>query len=103
MKRKKPYTEMNTKELAEATAEFDKEFVADSFGKAPPEARARLAKARKRGRPRRGAGVKVISVSVERDLLERSDSLAEKLGVSRASLIERGLMAVLAATGEGRK
>jgi hypothetical protein len=36
---------------------------------------------------------------VERDLLARSDSLAKDLGLSRASLIERGLHAVLAAQG----
>jgi hypothetical protein len=36
---------------------------------------------------------------VERDLLSRSDSLAKDLGLSRASLIERGLHAVLAAQG----
>lgn len=52
---------------------------------------------RKPGRPRRGAGAKVISVSVERRLLARSDALAKELGVSRASLIERGLRAVLEA------
>ena len=52
---------------------------------------------RKPGRPRRGGGAKVISVSVERGLLARSDALAKELGVSRASLIERGLRAVLEA------
>jgi hypothetical protein len=44
-----------------------------------------------------GGGVKVISVSVERGLLARSDALARDLGISRASLIERGLRAVLEA------
>jgi len=96
----KPFHEMTTNELADATEEFDREFVADTFGKAPPEARARHAKARKRGRPRKGAGARVISVSVEKDLLARSDNLAERMGISRASLIQRGLLAVLAAAGE---
>ena len=41
--------------------------------------------------------MKVISVSVERGLLARSDALARDLGISRASLIERGLRAVLEA------
>jgi hypothetical protein len=42
----------------------------------------------------------VISVSVERGLLSRSDSLAKNLSLSRASLIERGLKAVLAVEGK---
>lgn len=39
----------------------------------------------------------MISVSVERGLLARSDALARTLGISRAALIERGLRVVLAA------
>jgi hypothetical protein len=42
----------------------------------------------------------VISVSVERGLLGRSDRLAKSLGVSRAALIERGLKAVLAGSAK---
>jgi len=42
---------------------------------------------------------KVISVSVERQLLSRSDELAEELGLTRAAIIARGLKAVLAAEG----
>lgn len=43
----------------------------------------------------------MISVSIERGLLGRSDQLAKALGVSRAALIERGLNAVLAGIGKG--
>ncbi len=99
-RRRKPFAAMNAKELAEATAEFDREFAVDSFGPPPPEAEALLEKARRRGRPRKGAGAKVISVSVEKGLLERSDSLAKRMKISRAALIARGLRAVLAAAGE---
>ncbi len=49
----KPFSEMNAQELAEATAEFDKEFIADSFGPPPPEALEQLERARKRGRSRK--------------------------------------------------
>lgn len=95
------YTSMTTEELAEATAEFDKEFVADTFGPLTPELAERWRRARqKRGRPRMGKGAKVISVSVEKDLLARSDALARKLKVRRAALIARGLRAVLAAAKE---
>ena len=52
-KKDKPFSEMNTQELAEATAEFDREFIADSFGPPPPEARQRLERARNRGRSRK--------------------------------------------------
>ena len=44
--------------------------------------------------------MKVISVSVERTLLARSDAVARRMGVTRAGLIERGLKAILAAQGE---
>lgn len=88
--------------LAEGTAGYDREMVIDEFGPMTPAARARWTRAkRKPGRPRRGKGARVISVSVERGLLSRSDALAKDLGLTRAGLIERGLQAVLAT--EGRK
>ena len=90
---------MNARELAEATAAYGREMVIDEFGPPSPAARERWQRARRKpGRPRRGTGVRVISVSVERDLLRRSDKLASDLGVSRARLIERGLRVVLAAS-----
>lgn len=89
-----------TSEIAEAGAGYGREFEIDGFSPMTPAARARWARAkRKPGRPRREAGAKAISVSVERDLLSRSDALANDLGLSRAALIERGLKAVLAAGG----
>lgn len=91
------YLRMNAEELAAATAEFDREMViSQSRALASSERRTWQEARRKPGRPRRGAGVKVISVSVERGLLSRSDALASRLGVSRAALIERGLRLVLA-------
>lgn len=91
------YQQMSTEELAATTAEFDREMVASrSRSLTAAERRAWEAARRKPGRPRKGAGVKVISVSVERGLLLRSDALARSLGLSRAALIERGLKALLA-------
>ena len=88
-------------ELAEATAPYGREMAIDTFGPLTPVARQRWERAvRKPGRPRRGKGVKVISVSVEQELLERSDELARALGVSRARLIERGLRVVLTANSK---
>ena len=104
MKRKRPATDfprMTATELRAATREFDREMVADEFHPLSPDERARWESARRKpGRPRRGAGAKVISVSVERRLLVRSDALAKNLGITRASLVERGLKAVLAAEGK---
>jgi metal-responsive CopG/Arc/MetJ family transcriptional regulator len=84
--------------VREATSEIAK--ARAGFGPMTPAARTQWARSvRKPDRPRRGKGAKVISVSVERDLLSRSDALAKDLGLSRAGLIERGLQAVLAAQG----
>lgn len=97
-KMRKPFRSMRPEELAEATAPYGQEMVIDAFEPLTEAARVRWEKARRKpGRPRRGRGAKVISVSVEQDLLRRSDKLARTLKVSRARLIERGLRAVLAA------
>lgn len=97
-KPKKPYYEMNLEELREATAEFDKEFIADEFRPLTAKERAQWERIKRKqpGRPRTGSGAKVVSVSIEQSLLNRTDRLARKKGVTRASLIARGLKAVLA-------
>ena len=104
MKRKRARTgnhpKMSLVELRVATKDLDRELVADEFLPMGPTERARWERARRKpGRPPRGAGAKVISVSVERRLLVRSDALAKNRGITRASLVERGLKAVLAAEG----
>jgi hypothetical protein len=107
MKKKKPsrksdrYETMKTDELAEATAAYGREMAIDEFRPLTKSARIRWERARRApGRPRRGKGVKVISVSVEQDLLFESDRLARRLGVSRARLIERGLRVILEGAGK---
>jgi hypothetical protein len=57
---------------------------------------------RKPGRPRIGKGARVISVSIEQTLLERTDRLAAELGASRGQLITAGLIGVMKAAA-GRK
>ena len=92
---------MNTDQLAEATAAYGREMAIDDFGPMARKDRERWNRAGRRpGRPSRGSGAKAISVSVEQDLLVRSDQLAHELGVSRARLIEHGLRIVLANRGE---
>jgi hypothetical protein len=95
------FVRMTADELQAATAEFEHEMVAEGFRPLSARARSRWKKARQRpGRPRQGQGAKVISVTVERSLLARSDALAKNMGVTRAGMIARGLKAVLAAEGK---
>jgi hypothetical protein len=51
------------------------------------------------GRPKVGKGARVISLSVERGLLELADAYARRTGMSRAQLVARGLENILAAAG----
>ncbi len=94
------YERMRPEELITATSAFDKEFIVEESRPPSTEEKRLWARARRKpGRPVVGRGVRVISVSVERDLLTRSDALARRLGITRASLVSRGLKAVLAAEG----
>ncbi len=91
------YEQMDTAQLAAATAELDQEMVVSRSRVLTSAERRTWEEARRKpGRPRRGAGVKVISLSIERGLLAESDALARSLGISRAALVEKGLKAVLA-------
>lgn len=95
-KQTKPYSQMNAKELAAATARFDKEFVIDDSREPTAAERLQWRKAKqKRGRPRQGQGVQIISVSIEKGLLKKTDRLAKKLHTQRTKLIARGLEAIL--------
>ncbi len=90
------YESMTADELACATRRFDREFVVLDSRPLTDAERARFEQARRKpGRPRRGEGVRVVSVSIERNLLARVDAEAHRLGISRAALIERGLRRVL--------
>ncbi len=95
-KRLKPSWEMTTAELEALTKDLDDEFVAEKFK--PLTARERTeweTIKRGRGRPLVGKGAKVVSVSIERDLLARADKAAKRVGVSRARLVAAGLSRVL--------
>lgn len=63
-----------------------------------PATQARLDRfVKKMGRPKLGKGTRVVSVSVEIDLLERADAYARKAGLKRAELFTQGLKSVLPA------
>lgn len=95
-KHRKEYWEMTTEELAEATKEFNEDFVFEKTRPLTPTDRKRLALARKRGRPKIGLGAEKIRVTIERGLLRKADRYAKKSGISRSELIARGLRAVMA-------
>lgn len=93
-----PYRRMTKDELDADAAKLDREFVADQSRPLSRKLKARLRKAaRKRGRPRIGKGARKVLVTIERELLNRSDVLARRKIISRSQLIARGLEAVLAA------
>lgn len=102
MKKKKPsaieaFLALPDAEKERQCAEFDKEFIGDSFTPLPPGRRALWNRIKRRGRPRVGRGAKVISLSVEKGLLAKADAAAKNIGISRAELFARGLRAVLSA------
>jgi hypothetical protein len=96
----KPFWEMTTAELREATREFDTPSK-DGYGfrRMTPAERARWNRAkRKPGRPKIGKGAKSVLISVERDLLKNADAFARKNKLSRSQLIA-GLLRKLPKAG----
>lgn len=92
----RPYWEMNSRELAKATEEFDGEGTILRASPLSPRMRSRWAKAGKRGRPKTGKGSKRVLISMERGLLQRADILARERGIGRSELIAEGLKTLLA-------
>ena len=94
MRSSKPYWEMTTAELREATKEFDREMIPGR--PLTPRMKEALRRARnKRGRPKVGKGAARVLITVEKGLLGRADSFAKRHHLSRSQLIARGLEAVL--------
>ena len=88
----KPYWEMNLQELREATRDLEGDIDPRRLKPLSPEMKALWERMkRKRGRPPVGEGSKVISLSVEKSLLQRTDNLAKKEGLTRAQLFARAL------------
>ncbi len=50
---------------------------------------------KKMGRPKIGKGSKIITMSIERDLLKRATQFAKANGINRSALIAKGLEAVM--------
>lgn len=100
-KNAKPYWEMTTEELAEATKEFDEEFVFERTKPLTPEMKALWEKAKAKGElATNGKPQQTIAVQIDDALLKRCTALAKKKRLSRDALIARGLRTLLAAEGE---
>lgn len=98
---KKSYDEMTLAELREATREFDRELPAgpDGLPGRPmnTQERAQWSRVRKKmGRPKLGKGVKRVMISLETDLLEKSDSFAKRYHLNRSQLVSAGLRQLMA-------
>ena len=90
------FLDLSDAEKEKVWLEFEDPGSADTFRPLNASERKLWAKAkRKVGRPVVGAGSKVISVSVERELLGRADALAKDKGITRAALVAAGLKVIL--------
>ena len=101
-KKQRHWSEMNARELAEATSQFEKEFSGDGWEPLGAQDKAlfkrsaaKAAAKALRGRPRVGKGAERINISIEREMLEKADALASREGVNRSELIARGLAMLL--------
>lgn len=93
---------MNTEELAHATRTFDKEFSAHKSKPLGPADRLVHRKATKPGRPRVGKGAYRINITVEQQLLAKTDRFAKSHGLTRSQLIAHALRHEMAGTANGR-
>jgi hypothetical protein len=90
------YSRMTTREMNAVVAELERPIALSETRPMTSAEHQRWRQAKRRpGRPRRGKGVRVISLSVEQTLLVRADLAAKRAGISRAALFEIGLMTVL--------
>ncbi|MGH7140158.1 MAG: hypothetical protein ACREHD_30840 [Pirellulales bacterium] len=98
---KKKYWEMNTRELAAATKQFDEERVIDQSRPLDTKERAqwkRLKTAKQR--PNVGNAHQRISVSIEKGLLKRATAYAKKQRLSRSRLVAMALEQALSSQGK---
>ena len=96
-KPRKPYDQMNTEELAEATKQYDREELGLPGRPLTARDKALHRQAKKMGRPRigSGGGTTVVGISIETALLKLADSLAKRRKVGRSQLFTEALQAEL--------
>ncbi|MGA2582638.1 MAG: ribbon-helix-helix domain-containing protein [Tepidisphaeraceae bacterium] len=87
MKPTKPFANMTTAELAEATKQYEEMVIDKTFPLNAKERKIWEKAKNGRGQRKAGKGAKKISISLEGDMLQRADALAKKRGVNRSELI----------------
>ena len=98
-----PWSQMNAKQLAEATREFDREMPGipgrplTAAQKKMHRDAAKAAAKKRAGRPPKGEGAEVVAVSIERGLLKRADALAKRRKVGRSALFTAALEGLMSA------
>lgn len=100
MAKRKPYEQMNTSELAVATAGYDKPWTGPGLPGKPLTAAQRARHRRagapaKAGRPKIGGGAQIVPVSIERGLLTRVDEFAQRHHLKRSQMVTEGLRLVM--------
>jgi hypothetical protein len=99
-KNAKPFWEMTTAELREATKDFDKEFAFERAKPITPEMKARWDRAKSKDEPStNGKTEQTIVIQLDKDLLKHCIALAKRKRLSRDALIACGLRVLLAAEG----
>jgi hypothetical protein len=106
-KRKTKGTELTGRQF-DALSAAEKQRIFDDLERGSPERRRAESSAptaaertrlnrvhKKMGRPKIGKGVKVVSVSVEAELLKHADACAKHAGLKRTELFTRALRAFL--------
>ena len=100
MAKHKPYEQMNTAELAAATAQYDTPWTGRGLPGKPLTAAQRAQHRRasahaKAGRPKIGGGAQIVTVSIERGLLRQVDSFAKRHNLKRSQMVAQGLRLVI--------
>jgi len=100
MAKHKPYDQMNTAELATATAEYDLPWTGSGLPGKPLTAAQRAQHKRagiraKAGRPKIGRGAQIVPVSIERGLLTQVDAFAQRHHLKRSQMVTEGLRLVM--------
>jgi len=96
---RKPYGQMNTAELAQATREFEDDYAFERGRPLTADGRKAHALARAKGDREGARRTKVIALPVDRATLREADAFARRHGLTRSQLFARGVRAVMVAAG----
>jgi hypothetical protein len=89
---------MTAVQLREATKQYDREYTGPGLPGKPLTSADRATHRKARGRPMVGKGAKIVPVSIERGLLKRADTFAQRHKLKRSEMVAKGLRLVMANT-----